>query len=160
VPYKKYFINCNYRSIDSNPKCNPDILADIHNIPLDDNCADGVICKSVLEHVLNPIKVVGEIRRILKPGGKCFLSVPFIHAYHGNDYWRFSEDAIKYMFKEFKHMEFVPVMGHFETIAFLLPYANKFPMSCLLLIARFFDNVLFNFQSGKQVLGYNIFVIK
>jgi ubiquinone/menaquinone biosynthesis C-methylase UbiE len=158
--YEKYFSNCNYKTIDFDSKCNPDILADIHNIPLPDNYADSVICKSVLEHVKEPIKVTEEIYRVLKNGGKCFVYVPFIHVYHGNDYWRFSEDTIKYIFRKFNHIEIVPVLGHFETIATLLPYNNKFPVSLLVFLARILDKMFCKFQSGKQVSGYNIFLIK
>ncbi|NBV21719.1 MAG: class I SAM-dependent methyltransferase [Proteobacteria bacterium] len=40
-------------------------------------CADVVICHHVLEHVLNPAGSLSEIHRVLKPGGKLLLHVPF-----------------------------------------------------------------------------------
>lgn len=39
--------------------------------------ADVVICHHMLEHVLNPATSLSEIRRVLKPGGKLLLHVPF-----------------------------------------------------------------------------------
>ena len=39
--------------------------------------ADVVICHHVLEHVLNPPEALGEMRRLLKPGGKLLLYVPY-----------------------------------------------------------------------------------
>jgi SAM-dependent methyltransferase len=158
--YKKYFSNCDYKTVDVNPQCNPDILADIHNIPIPDNYVDGIICKSVLEHVKEPIKVAEEMYRVLRSGGKCFVYVPFIHVYHGNDYWRFSEEAVRYIFRKFKRIETVPVLGHFETIVILFPYNNKFPINLLVFLARIFDKITCKFQSGKQVSGYNIFLVK
>lgn len=160
APYKKYFLNCDYKTIDIDPKCQPDILANAQNLPIANEMADGVICKSVLEHVENPFRVVDEIYRILKPGGKCFIYVPFLEAYHGRDFWRFSEDGIKYLFRNFSKIEICPVRGHFETIANLLPYQNKFPINILIFVARFLDKISEKFQSKKQVSGYNIFLIK
>ena len=45
-------------------------------LPIDSNSMDLVICKDVLEHLINPIFLVNEINRILKPGGYLLLSVP------------------------------------------------------------------------------------
>ncbi|MDX1643780.1 MAG: glycosyltransferase, partial [Thermoanaerobaculia bacterium] len=36
---------------------------------------DAVSCLEVLEHVLDPIALLGEIRRVLRPGGACVLTV-------------------------------------------------------------------------------------
>ncbi len=42
-----------------------------------DASADVVICHHMLEHALNPAASLAEIRRVLKPGGKLLLCVPF-----------------------------------------------------------------------------------
>ncbi len=165
TPYRKYFINCSYKTIDIDPGRNPDILADAHNLPVANESIDGIICKSVLEHVKNPFQVVEEIYRILKPKGKCFIYVPFLFTWHGSekeekDFWRFSEDGINYLFRKFRKIEICPVRYHFETIAYLLPYSNKFPINILVIFLRFLDKILERYQSKKQVSGYNIFLIK
>jgi ubiquinone/menaquinone biosynthesis C-methylase UbiE len=46
-------------------------------LPLRNGCVDVVICDSVLEHVLEPIQVVEEMRRILDENGRCFVCVPY-----------------------------------------------------------------------------------
>ncbi len=164
APYKKYFTNCDYKTVDINPKCEPDILANVHNLPISDNLADGVICKAVLEHVEDPVQVIKEIYRILKTEGKCFIYIPFLYAYHasgdGKDFWRFSEDGIRHLFKRFKKIEICSIRGSLETMANFLPYQNKFPVNTFIILARFLDNLLTKYQSKKQVSGYNIFLIK
>lgn len=44
---------------------------------LADRCADVVICHHTLEHVLSPVAVLEELRRLLKAKGKLLLYVPF-----------------------------------------------------------------------------------
>lgn len=44
---------------------------------LADASADVVICHHMLEHALNPAASLAEIRRVLQPGGKLLLHVPF-----------------------------------------------------------------------------------
>ncbi|MBN2214106.1 MAG: methyltransferase domain-containing protein [Bacteroidales bacterium] len=52
------------------------IKMDIQSVPLDDNEFDVIICNHVLEHVKDDRKALGEILRILKPGGFAILQVP------------------------------------------------------------------------------------
>lgn len=46
--------------------------------PLADASADAVIANQVIEHILDPIKFSREIHRILRPGGRCFITTPNI----------------------------------------------------------------------------------
>lgn len=43
---------------------------------LESNSYDGVLCISVLEHLWKPKEALGEIARILRPGGTCIINVP------------------------------------------------------------------------------------
>ncbi len=47
--------------------------ADAHSLDLLDNSFDVVYCRYLLEHVQDPEVVLGEIFRVLKPGGKIFI---------------------------------------------------------------------------------------
>jgi len=47
--------------------------ADAHALPFEDNRFDVAYCRYLLEHVSDPVRVLREIRRVLKPGGKVFV---------------------------------------------------------------------------------------
>lgn len=49
---------------------------DATRLPFPDGFFDRVICSEVLEHVPNFIAVLGELNRVLKPGGRLCVSVP------------------------------------------------------------------------------------
>ena len=55
---------------------NIDIVSDATSIPVDDCSFDNALCTEVLEHAPYPVKILNEIYRILKPGGKLIISVP------------------------------------------------------------------------------------
>lgn len=57
----------------------PDILGDLDRDGLaavGDRSLDFVVCNHVLEHVANPIRAIGELFRVLKPGGHAVIAVP------------------------------------------------------------------------------------
>ena len=51
-----------------------------HELPISEDRFDVVTSLANLEHLNNPIKVFGEIYRVLKPGGFLFLTTPSIYA--------------------------------------------------------------------------------
>lgn len=53
-----------------------DVHFDVQAIPFSEASFDVVICNHVLEHVDDDAKAMGEIYRILKPGGFAILQVP------------------------------------------------------------------------------------
>jgi len=74
-----------------------DVLAQADALPFADESFDCVICTEVLEHCRDPRAVVGEIRRVLRPGGRAFVSTPFLVHLHEmpNDFYRFTPSALR-----------------------------------------------------------------
>ncbi|MFA6215757.1 MAG: class I SAM-dependent methyltransferase [Patescibacteria group bacterium] len=158
--YEAWFKNCDYKTMDNVVDYRPDILGDIRNMPLSDSSIDAVICRAVLEHVDDPFKAVAEIYRVLKPGGRCLVSLPFLYPYHAEvgyygDYYRFTADGVKYLFRNFSGIQICKVRGLFGVQANLLPikFLRRFTVPLAELLDKFFI-------SSNQTSGYNVYLIK
>ena len=157
--YRELFKDSDYVVFDINAEPSSGaIKGDIHELPFSNESFDALICKSVLEHVENPHKVIAELYRVLKPGGKGFLYVPFLFPYHAEkgfykDYWRFTEDGVRELLKNFSKIEIQKLRGFFETLIHFLPYLRH----VFIWPARILDYI---FPSKNQTSGFHIFVIK
>jgi hypothetical protein len=98
-----------FLGVDISAAANVDVVVDVtEDFAVVDRALGGrrfhtVICCSVLEHVPNVFKMAANMTQLTAPGGVLFLSVPFTWRYHGypKDYWRFTPEAIEYLFPEF-----------------------------------------------------------
>lgn len=107
APYKTRIPFTKYLTLDIDKANNPDICCDVHKIKYASNSFDTIIATHILEHCYDPQKVVNEIHRLLKKSCICILTVPFSYPYHPgpNDYYRFTWDSLKYLFRKFKKVE-------------------------------------------------------
>ena len=70
----------------------PDVVGDALGLPVRDASVDWVVCVEVLQYVLSPEAAMGEIARVLAPGGAAVVAVPFFHRADGpTDRHRFTE---------------------------------------------------------------------
>ncbi len=92
--YRPFFSHCRYETQDfcqyqgelvkySQPI---DYVCEITRIPLPDACLDAILCTEVIEHVTNPMTVLEEFSRLLKPGGRLFLTAPHGTTLHMEPY--------------------------------------------------------------------------
>lgn len=88
-------------------------VADGHRIPLHDAAVDGVLVQAVLEHVLEPDRVVAEIHRVLGPGGVVYAETPFLQQVHEGpyDFTRYTESGHRWLFRWFTRTESGVVTG-------------------------------------------------
>jgi SAM-dependent methyltransferase len=150
-----------YKVLDYVDTYNPDMVGDVQDLPLPDDSEDAIVCNAILEHVENPIKAAAELYRVLKPGGLCFMYVPFLYYYHAEkgyygDYWRFTDDGIRFICKPFSSIELAPVRGPVEALVRLSPLGR---LRFLCDIGFVFDKA-FGKLSSKQVGGYYVFLRK
>ncbi len=94
------------------------------DFPFEDNSFDSVISSQVLEHVFNPDEFIQEIYRVLKPGGRCLITVPFVWEEHEKpyDFARYSSFGLRDLFTKhgFEVVEHIKMGGDATLIAQLL----------------------------------------
>ncbi|MBX9779714.1 MAG: class I SAM-dependent methyltransferase [Chitinophagaceae bacterium] len=111
MPYKQFLLEAGtitkYTGIDLanseyHNKVVPDAYWDGYTIPFNDNEFDFVIATEFLEHYYDTAHILTEIRRVLKPGGQLFFSVPYIYSLHEvpYDHHRFTPYALKTTFEK------------------------------------------------------------
>ncbi|HTV41928.1 MAG TPA: glycosyltransferase [Candidatus Sulfotelmatobacter sp.] len=132
-PYRRFFSHCEYRTHDfkkyegiklGNTKDygQIDYESDITRIPVADQSFDVVLCTEVLEHVPEPIEAVREMARILRPGGRLFLTAPLgsgLHQLPFHFYGGYTPEWYRYAGQKFslEIAEISPNGGYFKLLA-------------------------------------------
>lgn len=120
--------------IDISEKAEPDVVADLNKpLPFADSFADAVFLFNVIYILESPIKTLQEINRILKSGGKLFITSPFIfnEAKEPNDYRRFASEGLGKLLREsgFKEFIIVPMGERFSAAVYLIsPFLFFWPV--------------------------------
>lgn len=69
-------------TVDIGPFPHVDVVADGHRLPFRNDTVSRIVGTGVLEHVNFPERVVAEMLRILRPGGRIYVAVPFLQGLH------------------------------------------------------------------------------
>ena len=121
---------------------------------------DKIICLAILEHVYNPFKAVENLTKMLKKNGTLYGYVPYLYHYHAHknlkfqDYFRFSKDALIYLFKDFDNLELYPYRGRYShafNIMFPGRWKNYLEKTG---INIFLDKFASDEKNTKQCSGY------
>ena len=108
------------------------VVGDGHYLPFKENSFDGVVAQAVLEHVRNPVRVVKEIRRVLRKHGYVLADVPFLQPYHPDpsDYQRYTLEGITELFSTFQEVEkgicSGPISSFLKLFTIVLPILISF----------------------------------
>jgi len=144
----------------------PDIICDLcSDISGLENKYDKIICIAILEHVYDPTSAIKNLRLMLKDEGIIYGYVPYLYYYHApkdlkfQDYFRFSKDALAYLFKDFKEVELFPIRGRISTPLNIL-FAGKWKKFAeKTKINIYLDKLVNDEINQKQCSGFN-FIIK
>jgi len=176
---RKYFSRGRYLALDrghgdaSWDYSNLDVRGDLEDMPLRSGSVDRIICIVVLEHTRDPKRVLGEFARIMKPGARLHLVVPFLWEEHQQpyDYHRFTRYGIRLAFESLPfEVEFVHPMGGFfhvfarRCVGLLGFFQGGWRWPLFVLLAPFFGLIfplLFYFLDRLDVrqaytLGYHV----
>lgn len=99
---------------------NPDtVYYDGHVLPFPDASFDAVLCTEVLEHIPDPTETIREIHRVLKPGGRLILTLPWSARFHYQpfDYHRYTPSTLATLFAAFQDVTVTPRGTDFSAIA-------------------------------------------
>jgi SAM-dependent methyltransferase len=98
-----------------------DVIASLDRLPVEDEAFDHVLCTQVLEHVPNPPAVLDELARVLAPGGRLWLTAPFVGELHEepHDYFRYTSHGLRRLVEAagMDVLEVEPLTGYFTTLA-------------------------------------------
>ncbi len=128
--YFDYFYMTNAISVTPVDTSLSDINFEQDTLPFKDSSVDSVVCANVLEHIYNYQFLIGEMKRILKPGGVLVGFVPFLIQYHPDphDYFRYTKEALVRLFSdagfvsvEIKEVGGGPFLANFNNIVLSLP---------------------------------------
>lgn len=129
--YKRFFSHCKYKAIDLAVGDNRwnyenlDYIAPLDHMPIGDDIFDAVLCTQVLEHLEWPRESVKEMFRVLKPGGKLFITVPMAQNEHQvpYDFFRYTSFGLESICKHagFKEVKITPFGGLWVRWAYELP---------------------------------------
>jgi SAM-dependent methyltransferase len=99
--------------------------------PVEDASVDLVLATETLEHVPNPDVFLAQARRVLRPGGRIVLTVPFSARWHyiPHDYWRYTPSSLRMLLEAagFSEVEVSP-RGNELTVACAKVMALVFPL--------------------------------
>jgi SAM-dependent methyltransferase len=119
-----------------------DCIADLAALPLASGSCDACVNIVTLEHVPEPAKVVSELARALRPGGRLLLVVPLEWEVHQapHDYFRYTRHGVEYLLSRsgFTGIRIEPVGGFFRLLARRLFNGLQFFPGPLLFLAALF----------------------
>ena len=154
---------------------------DGNTIPFPDESVDNIICSEVLEHVSHPETLIGEMRRVMKPGAKAFVTIPWSARFHyiPHDYARYTPTKLRELFSAFTIDAIAPRGSDISVIGnkFIVFSARQvlcngkiiyWKLPLILLLSPFLAlalvwglvSVAFNWGSTDDPLGYTIRVRK
>lgn len=110
--WRSRFAGRRFVGLDMAPGPNVDVVADITEPAAAIRTRAGVdgfgliVCHHVLEHVRTPWVAAETLTELLAPGGRVFITVPWVQGYHEfpDDFWRMSFAGIRALFPRLTFM--------------------------------------------------------
>jgi len=98
-----------------------DAIADLSALPFRDATFEACLNVVTLEHVRRPRAALGELARVLKPGGRLLLVVPHAWEVHQapHDYFRYTRYGVRYLIETagLEPVEILPMGGYFRFLS-------------------------------------------
>lgn len=133
APYRSLFDRVVYESIDfckvDKPYAAPTYVGDATSIPVHDGRYDLVLMTQVMEHLPEPLKVLREIHRVMKPRATLWVSCPLFYQEHEQpyDFYRYTQFGLRHLFclAGFQVDELEWLEGYSASAAYQLHFAAR-----------------------------------
>jgi SAM-dependent methyltransferase len=132
-PYRHLFAHAHYEAADfeqvDKPYARSTYVCDLTAIPVEDGRFDYVLFNQGLEHMPDPLRVLRELNRVLKPGGQMLCTAPLFYQEHEQpyDYFRYTQFAYREMMPkagfEIDRLDWLE--GYVGTVAYQLEGAAR-----------------------------------
>jgi SAM-dependent methyltransferase len=126
--YRTLFDHARYESADfeqlDKKYASNTYVCDLKDIPVEDSRFDFIVFNQVMEHVPDPVAVLSELNRVLKPGGKMLYSGPLFYEEHQQpyDYYRYTQFGLRHLFSatgfSIERMDWLE--GYYGTVGYQL----------------------------------------
>lgn len=128
IDHRRHFPNA--RVISSRASQPADLRTDptysgLAHVP--DASHDLVICTALLEHVAEPGRLVEQLRRILRPGGRAIVTGSAVFPFHGtpHNYFHYTPNGLRHLFADWSRFEVLRGSSKpYTTLAILLQRIN------------------------------------
>ena len=134
APYRELFNHARYESADfekvDKEYAQSTYVCDLASIPVEDERFDAVVFNQVLEHLPEPRRVLAELNRVLKKGGRIICTTPLFYEEHETpyDFYRYTQFAHRHLFEasgfQIERLEWME--GYFGTVAYQLDTAARY----------------------------------
>lgn len=105
-------------------------VCDLAAIPVADDRFDAVIFNQTMEHLSDPLAVLKELRRVMKPGARALCTAPLFYEEHEQpyDFYRYTQfgwrDLMAKAGLEIESLDWME--GYFGTVAYQLDTAARY----------------------------------
>jgi SAM-dependent methyltransferase len=124
VEYKPYFPNA--YTVTKRQDKPADLHVDLYYTELSkisDESYNVIMCTGLLEHIPDPDRIIADMNRILKPGGRLIISASAVFSFHEcpDNFFHFTPYGFRLLFKDWSRFDMLRGASQpFETIGILL----------------------------------------